>query len=593
MLIDARTLPEGKTVQTDVCIVGAGAAGITLALQFIGQPFRVCLLESGGLEFDQDTQALYDGETVGLPYGPLKAVRVRYFGGTTNHWNGFCRPLDEIDFEARDWIPHSGWPFGKPRLVSFYERAQSICQLGPFPYDVKFWEPGNSGHLAFASSRVNTTMFRFSPPTRFGQVYRSDVLNAANISAYLYANVLEIETTANARNVTRLRVACLQGNKFWVSAKLFILATGGIENARLLLLSNKVQSAGLGNQNDLVGRFFMDHPGLISGAILLSELNISRTFLYGIHNQNPDLKAKIDGGSMQKFLAEDDKEKILSWIRDGARKEKYLANVKPILEKRCVSCHTAGGIAFFSPLTSYSEVRTVAGIDSGHNYSDKSEVRGALTLSPETQRREKLENYCAFLDRMSWSEAIQGDGFWETLSNVITHIDDATVAAYEKFFKPNTQRQVFRLYNVLEAAPNPDSRVTLTTERDRLGQNRVRLHWRLSASDKRTLRRSQEIIGTELGRAGLGRLIVMLDNDDTSWPSSPFHSWHHMGTTRMHVDPRKGVVDENCQVHGISNLFIAGSSVFPTYGCSQPTLTIVALALRLADYVKRRLKRWK
>ncbi|MGH2359600.1 MAG: hypothetical protein ACRDGM_03545, partial [bacterium] len=134
MLIDARTIPHGKVIHTDLCIVGAGAAGITLARDFIGQRFRVCLLESGGLEFDEDTQSLYDGEIVGLPYTALKAARVRYFGGTTSHWGGWCRPLDEIDFETRDWVPHSGWPFSKSHLDPYYERAQSIFQLGRFRY---------------------------------------------------------------------------------------------------------------------------------------------------------------------------------------------------------------------------------------------------------------------------------------------------------------------------------------------------------------------------------------------------------------------------------------------------------------------------
>jgi choline dehydrogenase-like flavoprotein len=592
MLIDARSLADGKTIETDVCIVGAGAAGITLALEFIGQPFRVCLLESGGFEFDEDTQSLYDGETMGLPYTPLKAARVRYFGGTTNHWEGWCRPLDEIDFEARDWIPHSGWPFNKTHLVPFYERAQSVCQLERPPYDTEFWEPEEAGRLRFVGNRVQTTTFRFSPPTRFGELYRHYIVNGANIATYLFANGIEIETTSNARKVTRLRVACLQGNQFFVSAKLYILATGGIENARLLLLSNKAQSAGLGNQNDLVGRFFMDHGELPSGAILLSDPDISTT-LYGRHRGDPDLRTKIYGGSMEKFLQPQDKQKIFSWIQQGASEEKYLTTVKPILDKNCVSCHTAGGIAFFRPLTSYSEVRAVTGGDLSREASRKSEYMGALTLSPGAQRHEKLGNYCTLLLNVPWSKAIRGNGFLETLSNVITHIDDAAVAVYEKFFKPHARRKVFRLDHIFEPTPNRDSRVTLTTKRDRLGLNRVRLNWQLSVADKRTIRRSQEIIGTELGRAGLGRLMVMLDNDDTSWPASLEHGWHHMGTTRMHINPKEGVVDQNCQVHGISNLFIAGSSVFPTYGYSQPTLTIVALAVRLADHIKSRFKQWK
>ena len=303
-----------------------------------------------------------------------------------------------------------------------------------------------------------------------------------------------------------MRLACLQGPKFWVSAKLFILATGGIENARLLLLSNKVQSAGLGNQHDLVGRFFMDHAGLESGIILLSRPNIP-TDLYKYHWQKSD---------------------------------------RPVL--------------------------------------------GELVLSPEIIYRERITNFCTVLKEIERWEAIEGDDFLSFLSNVLANIDDITKTVYRKFFGPRGRYPVFRLYNIVEPVPEPENRITLTDERDSLDQNRVRLHWRFDDSAKSHIRRAQELIGRELGRAELGRLRVLLDNDDTRWPFSLDYGYHHMGTTRMHVDPKQGVVDQNCKLHGVSNLFIAGSSVFPTYGYSQPTLTIVALALRLADHIKKLLR---
>jgi choline dehydrogenase-like flavoprotein len=519
VLIDARTVPRNQFIETDVCIVGAGAAGITLAREFIAQPFRVCLLESGGLEFDKDTQSLYQGENIGLPYFPLEVARLRYFGGTTNHWEGWCRPLDAIDFETRDWVPHSGWPFDKSHLDPFYKRAQSICWLGPYVYDVKDWEAENTPHFPFASDRVITTIFQFSPPVRFGTMYRDEIVGADNISTFLYANVIDIETTYTAQSVTRLQVACLQGTKFWVAAKLYILAAGGIENARLLLLSNKVQSAGLGNQYDVVGRFFMEHPHLESGLILPSDSHTS-VALYDAHRLN------------------------------------------------------------------------------------NTRISGVLSLSPETLRHEKLLNFSALVQPRSWSEVSEGvsslrvivralrgrdlpDDFLKHLWNMIADIDDVTTAAYRQWRKKGTRLiELLSLYNRTEQAPNPESRVTLTNERDALGTNRVRLNWQLSASDTRSIRRAHEIIGQELGRAGLGRFKITLAEDDSTRPSLLIGGAHHMGTTRMHVDPKKGVVNENSQVHGVSNLFIAGSSVFPTSGYANPTLTIVALAVRLADYVK-------
>ena len=510
MVIDARTVPKNRIIKTDVCIVGAGAAGITLAREFIGRLFKVCLLESGGFEFDEQTQDLYEGRTVGVDVG-LRGTRGRYFGGTTNSWGNYCRPLDAIDFETRDWIPHSGWPFSKSHLDPFYQRAQSILQLGPFAYEAEAWETESEPRLPFIGSRVVTSIFQqHQPPLRFGKVYRDEIVKAHNISTFLYANVVNIATDHAARSVTRLRVACLEGNNFWVTAKLFIVATGAIENARLLLLSNNTQSGGLGNQNDLVGKFFMGHPIIEAGLFLPSDP--------------------------------------------------------------------------FLPMGLYKYSKPIIG---------NAKIIGHLSLSAETQRSGKLLNLNAFLDPVSISERglpslkrfLKGefDSWLKDLRNVIGEIDGVASAVFWKVFRGVTPIKAFRLRCTVEQSPNPNSRVTLSLERDALGQNRTQIDWRLSSIEKRSLIRSLTIMGEEFGRAGLGRLKITLDDHDSSWPPG---TCHHAGTARMHVDPKKGVVDENCRVHGISNLFIAGSSVFPTVGHANPTLTIVALAVRLADHVK-------
>jgi choline dehydrogenase-like flavoprotein len=513
MIVDARTLPEDTVIETDVCIVGAGAAGITLAKQFIDQPFRVCLLESGGFELDSNTQDLYRGENAGVPI-PLSVMRLRYFGGSTNHWGNYCSPLDAIDFEVRDWVPHSGWPFKKSHLDLYYERAQAICQLGAFAYNPEFWETKTSPRLPFVGDRVVTSIFQTrEPPTRFGTVYREEIGRAANISTFLYANVLNIDTDGTARTVTRLRVGCLQGNQFMVAGKLFILATGAIENARLLLLSNDVSKLGLGNQNGFVGRFFMSHALCEPGLFLPSDPLVPATL--------------------------------------------YL-NSKPA-------------------------VNTLR-------------VTGHLTLSPETQQHHKLLNFNAVLfpdyiaqtGLMSLKRLVNREfnTLTRELRNIIADIDGVATAAYWKLLKGVIPVRAFSLICALEQSPNPASRVTLSSERDPLGKPRVCLDWQLRAVDKRSLRRSLEILGAELGRAGLGRLKINPEEPDETWPNPVTDAGHHIGTTRMHVDPKQGVVDENCRVHGVSNLFIAGSSVFPTSGHANPTLTIIALAVRLAAHVK-------
>ncbi|MGH7827798.1 MAG: FAD-dependent monooxygenase, partial [Candidatus Binatia bacterium] len=282
MIVDARSVSENETVETDVCIVGAGVAGITLAREFIDRGVEVCLLESGDLKFNPEIQSLCSGENVGYRYFPLQDARARYFGGSANLWDidmgdgcvsaARLRPFDSIDFEERDWVPHSGWPFGKAELDPFYDRAQSLLKIEPASYDVNDWEdPANRPRLPFVNGRVQTVIFKFISNNRFIHDLRYEVTQAENILTFLFANALEIETDETAQTVKRLRVGCLAGNRFWLSAKVFILAVGGIETPRLLLLSNQVQKSGLGNRNDLVGRFFMEHLHFWSGIYLPSE----------------------------------------------------------------------------------------------------------------------------------------------------------------------------------------------------------------------------------------------------------------------------------------------------------------------------------
>ncbi len=519
MFVDSREIPAAGTIEAEVCIVGAGAAGIAIARELVGQQFRAVVLESGGFALEAETQALYAGENVGGRYAGLDEMRLRYFGGTTNHWAGNCRPLDEFDFIARPWVPHSGWPFARSEIVSHYRRAERLCEIGPFDYENARWNGGGDGQpLPFRSDRILTSVYRRSPPTRFGDVYRDDLSRADNVTTYLHANVVEIETDEAAKRVTGLRVATLSGNEFRVAARLYVVAAGGIENARLLLLSERVQRGGLGNGNDLVGRFFMDHTILASGSLLPLDPYLSAE-LY-------DLTRRTYG--------------ILTLAEETLRREGLL-NVTILLQ--LVAPDPAAGV---------TSLKAILG---------------------------------------AFGEATYPDELGTHLWNVITDIDDVAAAAYRKIFRRQGPLRLIRLQNRAEPLPNPESRVTLAAERDRLGQRRARLDWRRGKTELRSIQRAHEIIGLEAGRLGLGRVRVDLDGENPEWPHSWSVSGHHIGTTRMHHDPKRGVVDAQCRVHGIANLFVSGSSVFPTSGHSNPTLTVVALALRTADRIKELMHR--
>ncbi|HMM15150.1 MAG TPA: GMC family oxidoreductase [Parvibaculum sp.] len=510
MFIDGRQVPDNTVIETDIAIIGAGAAGITIARELRNTDATVTLIESGGFDFDPETQDLYAGETVGVPY-TLDTSRLRYFGGSTNHWGGWCRPFEPIDFEQRDWVPHSGWPITRAQLDPYYVKANEVCQIGPFIYDdaEAFSEGGKYRPLDLPGGEVMTRFFEYSPPTRFGWTYRPDIEKAANIKTYLHSNVLEIVPDETAGRVERLRVGTLSGRRFEVRPKLVILATGGIENARMLLLSNSVEKAGLGNGRGLVGRYFMEHPHINRPC----EIMITDPALVAPYYQTYTKSAGVNIRGVFMFTA------------DYLRKHRRLGTV----------------MTFYK----VQEIRTDIEIE---------------TKDPEDARA--IEAGLAQLVRSTTSSAGESP---------LLAMRYGTGCATEQ-------------------APNPDSRILLSQEKDALGLNRTKMDWKLTAEDRTNLRRNLAALSRAFGAWGEGRVRVLFPERD-AWEEAEGWGNHHMGTTRMADDPRKGVVDANCKVHGVENLYVAGSSVFTTSATVNPTLTVVALALRLAEHVQTRFVR--
>ncbi len=498
--IDTVSLPANHQIDADVCVIGAGAAGLALASELAAGPRRVALLESGGLEPDATLQELNGGAIVGNPYVDLRAASLRQFGGTTNHWTAWIEPLDAIDFEARAWVPDSGWPFARAALQPFYDRAARFLRLGEHPFDLAAWGRA-TGAQPWKVDGVRTELVRIVAPQHraLGRVLHDTIQDARTVTAYLHATVLELVPDPAGRRVTHLRVRTGAGHEITARAHQFVLATGGIENARRLLLSSTVQRAGLGNGHDLVGRFFANHPTL------------SAT----IHLARPDIATTL-----------------------------------------------------YSPLPAQAAT--------GH---------ATLTLSPERQREARLLNLQCHLLRLGLPppklpvspEEVQRPTHlaWVTADLQRLAAGSAPTAALLPTVTLNA---------IAETSPYADSRVRLGDDRDAYGQPRVVLDWRTRDTDAETILRGMRLLAANLGAAEIARVSV---------PSGRLRfggSFHHLGTTRMHDDPRRGVVDARCRVHGVANLFVAGSSVFPTYGTVNPTFTIIALAFRLADHLKGLLK---
>jgi choline dehydrogenase-like flavoprotein len=528
MYVDARHVPTNTSIDTDLCIIGAGVAGITLASRLASRQLRVCLIEGGGFKRQDRVQDLYRGDNVGLDYELLEEARSRFFGGSSNCWGGWCRPLDELDFERRDWVPNSGWPFRREALATYYEEAHRLLALGPFDYTPETWYKRigrpEARLLPLDPAKIASMIVQFSPPLRFGEAFRSTFGLTRDVQVLLHANACELLANGEASRVDRLRVRTLEGNEFHVTAGTFVLAMGGIENARLLLLSNGVSAAGLGNEHDLVGRYFMDHPRLRLGRVRFAP----------------------------------------GWRHVPLYDVKYCYHSEQL---------SAGGVS----------------------------VAAHLAPTARLQQRERLLNARVYVASVFPGEALLHLpdllATWRHLRRAYPSLAGNQVARglrqahrlayhfYARLHWPPSLIQHHEVESVVEPVPDPDSRVSLSPERDALGLNRARLDWRVGELERRTLGRVHRLIDGELRAAGIGALESDLDPDRRGWPERLGWCWHHMGTTRMDDDPRRGVVDRNCRVHRVGNLYVAGSSVFPTCGSDTPTVTIVALALRLADRI--------
>jgi choline dehydrogenase-like flavoprotein len=520
-------------LQADICIVGAGVAGISIAREFIGRSEKVVLLEGGGLEFTKSLrnlptvlrrhflgeQALTRGRNAGEAYYPLRFTRVRAFGGSSRAWHErrgvHARPLDAVDFETRDGLPEHGWPIDRAQLIPYYERAQEVCGLGPFAYEAKTWETqGYGAPLPLNPELVESVIFKFGRRSKFDR-YEDDFARAGNVNLVLHANAVNLADEGG--RVQRIDCATLTGNRFRVQARTFVVAAGAIETARLLLASRDCQSAGIGNNRDLVGRCFMEHPDAAVGYLIPHpELDRSAFRLYQHQPAGENLTI----------------EAMFKLSDATLRKERLLNSV--------------------------------------------------LRLQPTYQSGMTAAVRSAQVVRRSVHFGIPTPGLAKHALRSV--LGAPQIIRHYATWRSGRPSEVYGIDVMAEQTPSTSSRVRLARRRDRLGVPTTILDWQLTNLDWDSIRRTVEIFGHAVREAGVGTVISSLEGKD--YPPAVYVNWHHLGTTRMHCDPAHGVVNENCRVHEMTNLYIAGGSVFPTGGYANPSLTIVALSLRLADHLK-------
>ena len=535
MIIDDLNFFENNShIQADVCIVGAGPSGLSIAREFAGTRAKVVVLESGGLQEEPGTQTLCDIEATHPRRLNQDTLRMRILGGSSHIWTGRCAPFQQLDFEQRHWIPHSGWPIGLQEVQPWLARAGELLGLGPNCYDGdSLWPLFRSPPPSPPLDRdlLEPMFWQFSKSPRnpknsidFGQDRVN--CNAPNVQILLHANLTHININSAGTRFDSAEVRTLSGKRACVRAKALVLCCGGVENARLLLASNRSSPRGVGNQYDTVGRFLMDHTDSVTGSFEPEESSPVRS-RFGHY-----------------------------WLDNGQGRHVYLHG---------------------------------------------------LALSRQIQEREELLNCHAYVeafdasDRNPWSALDRAKKTVRSGVALKKVLPDAGVALsrsgellqgfYRRRFQHRPQLENMNrieLHCILEQIPDPESRVTLSeSKKDALGMPVSRIDWKVGDRERQTAKRMTQLVEQEFQRFGLPvpRKNPWLE-EHADWMANCVEKAHPTGSTRMSGNPRDGVVDSNCQVHGIEGLFVSGSSVFPTSGAANPTLMIVAMALRLADRLK-------
>ena len=508
----------------DVAVVGAGVAGQTLAISLAGRGHDVLLIEAGGRDFDAVAQQGAAGRNVGEDYYDLETTRLRLFGGTAAIWGGRCAELDPIDFERRSWVAHSGWPITKADLDPYYR--DSFADLGLLrPGGTDMWEATDTPRPGFDADKLDADMWVFDEEgERFTDVDRGHLCRTRQL---LNAAVTEVEVGPQG-HVRSLTCTSTNGRTAKVVARSYVLANGAIDTVRLLTGGVPARPDGLGNEHDILGRYFMEHPHARGGQILPEKLA-----------------------------------KVITLLPRAIRHEgrRYAAYLRPA-----------------------EALQREAGI-----------LNTSLSIAPRRHEGEKVETFRAVTNKLKHdlpSSRLWRSSYHRLKSLAVRGLEWTDPWSSVLNMKLSGKLGLYAIIRA-EQAPNPDSRVTLGSERDPFGMREPVLDWRFLPIDRRSVRILMETLDGELRRMGLGHAVPApwLSESGPLWATDPLISahpiggYHHMGGARMGSDPKTSVVDADCRLHASPNLYLAGSAVFPTGGWANPTVTIMALAKRLADHI--------
>jgi choline dehydrogenase-like flavoprotein len=545
LIVDLESELIGDQLNFDVCIVGAGPAGISIAMELLGRGIRVCLLESGGRKSSDKVQALYNGENLGHPMD-LSNGRYRIFGGSATQWGGRSAKLDPIDFERRDWVKESGWPISLEALKPYYARAKVASNFKqPWLDDEEVILKISSELPKFKSENIQPFVWRIASPDISNSILNKIVprnskgydwaaandqrlKSASDVLVILNATMTSVATEEDGSALSTITIKALNGASTKIGSKLFVYACGGIENARNLLISPPAMLKRL-NAFDNVGRYFAQHPRGVIGTMHAGPASVRKIqSMFNYFIRPPRYPIRYEVGMA---LSED------------AQQRHGLLNAS---------------VAF------------------AYN------IKAAEAWGAAQRIRVAIKNHKRY------------DGLADDLLRLTREGASLAPFAFGRYIigKEVVQRApVIQVVMDVEQEPNRESRISLSSRRDAFGVPVTEADWKITEAERRTAFHFGQFIAQDFHRAGMGHI------EHAAWTLSrePITgkdlagNFHHIGATRMSVDPKKGVVDQNCRAHGVRNLYLAGASVFPTGGHANPTLTIVALSIRLADHLREAL----
>jgi choline dehydrogenase-like flavoprotein len=505
----------------EVCVVGAGAVGLMLATALSERGVDVLVLEGGGRREESASQSLQEGESVGHPFENIGVGRYRVLGGTTKYWGGQVVPFDAGVIGPRPWLGHAAWPI-EPAVLEKYV-LDAYRRLGLRRVELDDGEVWRKlGAVApTLGPSADVVVTRWAKTTDFARLFRRQLRSREGPRVLLHANVVALELSHERDRVAAVHARNLRGDQVTVRARQFVLASGSLEIVRLL--------------------------------------------------KHPLVDASLPPWSGSKWLG------------------------SPLIDH----LHCPVGTVSVLDYKRFHDLFDSIFIG-GHKYYPR------VRLAPEVQRSEGLVDVAAeFLYETRDAEHLE---YLKSLPSLVrgsgnrasTWRDLARhIAALRAIALPLTRRRlrdrrsykptdaVVTLAFSCEQIPLERSRVDLSDERDAVGMRRLRVDWQIDGRELRSMKRLAYVLKSELEERGIASISLdpRLENDDPDFASAIHDAIHQMGTTRMGRSPDQGFVDENLKVFGSENLHLVGATAFPSTGYANPTLTALALALRLADHI--------